>query len=147
MVESTLRAVDANVPVKLVHASRGKVTRAEPISALYEQARVHHVGLFVELEDEMTSYSPGSSKSPDRMDALVWALTELMIGNGFPGITTWHAPTAGLTRSEATAANFAGLNTGFTDMPPGGFPANSPQGRSLAAGGGMVHWTPTRTAK
>jgi phage terminase large subunit-like protein len=60
MVETTLRAVDATVPVKLVHASRGKVTRAEPISALYEQARVHHVGLFVELEDEMTSYEPGS---------------------------------------------------------------------------------------
>ena len=79
MVESTIRAVDANVPIKFVHASRGKITRAEPISALYEQGRVPHVGGFPELEDEMCSYEPGSSKSPDRMDALVWALTELMI--------------------------------------------------------------------
>jgi phage terminase large subunit-like protein len=61
-----------------VHASRGKLTRAEPIAALYEQHRVHHVGSFGALEDQMCDYVPLSSpKSPDRMDALVWALTEL----------------------------------------------------------------------
>ena len=60
-----------------MHASRGKLTRAEPIAALYEQHRVHHVGTFGVLEDQMCDYVPLVSKSPDRMDALVWALTEL----------------------------------------------------------------------
>jgi phage terminase large subunit-like protein len=76
MVGYTIQTVDPNVPVTLVHASRGKATRAEPVSALYEQGRVHHVGSFPELEDQMCSWLPGD-KSPDRMDALVWALTEL----------------------------------------------------------------------
>jgi exo-beta-1,3-glucanase (GH17 family) len=62
---------------KPVHASRGKLTRAEPIAALYEQHRVHHVGVFGTLEDQMCDYVPMASKSPDRMDALVWAITEL----------------------------------------------------------------------
>jgi len=78
MVESTIKAVDRTAPVKLVTASRGKMTRAEPISALYEQGLVHHVGNFPQLEDQMTEYEPLTAKeSPDRMDALVWALTEL----------------------------------------------------------------------
>lgn len=80
MVESTITAADRAVPVKIVHASRGKVQRAEPISALYEQHRVHHVGVFPELEDQMTTWVPESGDSPDRMDALVWALTELGAG-------------------------------------------------------------------
>jgi phage terminase large subunit-like protein len=79
MVEATLRAVDRSVPYKGVHASRGKMVRAEPISAMYEQRRVHHLGAFNELEDEMCGYAPGVSDSPDRMDALVWALTDLMV--------------------------------------------------------------------
>jgi len=79
MVESTIKAVDRSAPVKLVTASRGKQTRAEPISALYEQGLVHHVGNFPVLEDQMTEYDPlTSTVSPDRMDALVWAVTELM---------------------------------------------------------------------
>jgi phage terminase large subunit-like protein len=81
MVEATIRAVDPTAPVKRVHASRGKIARAEPISALYEQGLIHHVGIFPQLEDQMTSYQPleikGSQASPDRMDALVWSLTEL----------------------------------------------------------------------
>lgn len=78
LVECTLRTVDANVPFKKVHATRGKVTRAEPISALYEQGRVHHVGTFADLETQMCDWSPlEDSYSPDRVDALVWALTEL----------------------------------------------------------------------
>lgn len=76
MVEHTIRTVDPNVRVKLVHASRGKYTRAEPISALYEQQRFHHVGMFGELEDQMCTYVPGEN-SPDRMDALVWPAHEL----------------------------------------------------------------------
>lgn len=76
MVESTIRNVDPDVSYRDVHASRGKQIRAEPIAALYEQGRVHHVGTFAALEDELTSWVPGG-QSPNRLDALVWALTEL----------------------------------------------------------------------
>lgn len=79
MIEGTLRNVDGEVSFTKVHASRGKITRAEPIAALYEQGRVHHVGMFLELEDQMTEWEPGLP-SPDRLDALVWALTELSTG-------------------------------------------------------------------
>lgn len=78
MVEAVIRAVDRNVPVSLVHASRGKLIRAEPVSALYEQGRVHHVGRFDELEDQMCTFSADYDRkngSPDRLDALVWGLS------------------------------------------------------------------------
>lgn len=75
MVESVIRN-RGNIPVKKVRASKGKVARAEPIADLYSQGRVHHVGYFSELESQMTTYVAGD-KSPDRLDALVWALTEL----------------------------------------------------------------------
>jgi len=79
MVEATIRAVDGNLPVKMVHASRGKVVRAEPIVALYEQRRISHVGLLPGLEDQLCGWDPTvSGPSPDRLDALVWALTDLM---------------------------------------------------------------------
>jgi phage terminase large subunit-like protein len=77
MVELVLRNVAQNIPVTKVTASRGKRVRAEPISALYEQGRVHHVGGFDLLEDQMCQWIPDSGNSPDRMDALVWALSEL----------------------------------------------------------------------
>lgn len=80
MVAHTLYTVDPNVPLKGVHASRGKQTRAEPVAALYEQGRVFHIALFPELEDQMCSWVPGDALSPDRIDALTWALTELMVG-------------------------------------------------------------------
>jgi len=80
MVEYTIRTVKADVSYKAVHASRGKYTRAEPIAALYEQSKVHHVGSFPELEDQQCQWVPGDP-SPDRLDALVWALTELMLGS------------------------------------------------------------------
>lgn len=86
MVESTIKTADTNVPVKLVTASRGKHIRAEPIAALYEQGRVHHVGVFPELEEQMgmmTTAGYQGSGSPDRLDAKVWALTELMLGDAF----------------------------------------------------------------
>ena len=79
MVEQTIRTVDANVSLKLVHASKGKITRAEPISALFEQRRAHLVGTFPELEDQLCTYRGGSADSPDRLDAMVWTMTELMI--------------------------------------------------------------------
>ncbi len=95
LVESNLRTVDPRIPYKGVTATRGKTTRAEPVAGLYEQGRVHHVGCFSKLEDQMCAWDPSAqvlrsrresvvvsqlrSTSPDRMDALVWALTELMV--------------------------------------------------------------------
>jgi phage terminase large subunit-like protein len=76
MVTKVLRTVDKRIPILPVHASKGKRTRAEPIAALYEQGKVHHVGSFPDLEDELCSWVPDSGMpSPDRLDALVWALT------------------------------------------------------------------------
>jgi phage terminase large subunit-like protein len=81
LVESILRTKDLLAAYKAVHATRGKLLRAEPISGLYEQKRVHHVGSFPELESECCDYNPQSNgKSPDRMDALVWGLTALSDG-------------------------------------------------------------------
>lgn len=79
MVEYTLRTMEQTLPLRGVHASKNKQARAEPISALYEQSRMHHVGAeFAQLEDQLCNWVPGD-KSPDRLDALVWAFTELML--------------------------------------------------------------------
>jgi phage terminase large subunit-like protein len=83
MVAAVLAAEDATVPVLMRRASRGKWLRAEPVAALYEQGRVRHTGRFAALEDEMCDFAPeglSNGRSPDRLDALVWALTELMLG-------------------------------------------------------------------
>jgi predicted phage terminase large subunit-like protein len=85
MIEETLRMVSRGVSFKAVHASRGKVTRAEPVSALYEQRKIHHVGTFTQLEDQLCSFTSDFDRnragySPDRLDALVWALSELLVG-------------------------------------------------------------------
>ena len=87
MVVETLRTVDATLPVRKVHASRGKMQRAEPVSALYEKGRVIHAGEFAELEDELLTWDPGSSWSPGRLDAVVWALTDLMLRK----VARWRA--------------------------------------------------------
>lgn len=81
LVEMVIRTIDPTISYKKVHASRGKAKRAEPIAALYEQGKVHHVGSFPKMEDQMCAYDPEDEHgdSPDRMDALVWALTELML--------------------------------------------------------------------
>ncbi|WP_423141029.1 DNA-packaging protein [Parablastomonas sp. CN1-191] len=84
MVEAVLRAADAALPITLVHASTGKVARAEPVAALYQSGKVRHAGLFAALEDEMCGLMTGGryegpGRSPDRADALVWALTELCL--------------------------------------------------------------------
>ncbi|GEN99705.1 large terminase [Novosphingobium sediminis] len=92
MVGAVLRAANAALPLRLVHASRGKAARAEPVAALYEAGRVRHAGLFARLEDELCGLLPGGTyqgpgRSPDRADACVWALTELMLGrSGEPRI-------------------------------------------------------------
>jgi phage terminase large subunit-like protein len=86
MVAHVIQTIDPKVAYKDVVASRGKVIRAEPIAALYEQNRVHHVGNLNELEDQMTNWVPQDyDGSPDRVDALVWALTELMLGTVVSG--------------------------------------------------------------
>ncbi len=77
MVELTIAQVDPNVPVELVHASRGKSARAEPVAARYEKGKVHHVGTFEKLENELCLWQPGG-ESPNRLDALTWALSSLL---------------------------------------------------------------------
>lgn len=92
MVETILREIDSTVAYRAVHATRGKIARAEPVAALYEQGRVAHLGSFPHLEDQMCNYTGAASggkgqlghslhRSPDRLDALVWALTDLMLGS------------------------------------------------------------------
>jgi phage terminase large subunit-like protein len=103
MVEATLRAVDENVSFRDVHAKRGKLLRAEPISALYEQGRVHHVGAFPQLEDQMTTFA-GGGDSPDRLDALVYCLTELMSASQTTGIIDFYRELVEEDRERAEAA-------------------------------------------
>ncbi len=84
MVEATIRSVSQNVPVRMVSASRGKAVRAEPVVALFEQRRVHLAGHHLGLEDQLCGWDPmGSAASPDRLDALVWAVTDLMLTSAY----------------------------------------------------------------
>ena len=93
MVEAMLRIVDPSVAYRGVHAARGKSVRAEPVAALYEQGRAHHVGAFPALEDQMCGFTgdPAArhAASPDRVDALVWAFAELT-GGGDPAILDYY---------------------------------------------------------
>ena len=93
MVRHTITSVMFNAPITIVHASRGKQARAEPIAALYEQDKISHAGVFPELEGQMCSWEPLSDPpqpSPDRIDAMVWAFTDLMLGNdGKPVFGSW----------------------------------------------------------
>lgn len=104
LVETVIRTVDLNVSYKKVTATRGKLIRAEPVSALYEQGRVHHVGTFSTLEDQMCDFNPiTSTKSPDRMDALVWAITELSDTTGL-GLFSFMSNEAALAEAAKKAA-------------------------------------------
>jgi phage terminase large subunit-like protein len=90
MVEAVMKEIDPAVPVTAVRATRGKWLRAEPVAALYAQGRVRHVGALPELEDELCDFGPdglSNGRSPDRLDALVWAVTALMLeGSGEPRV-------------------------------------------------------------
>ena len=89
MVRAVLAQIDPALPVTTVHATRGKYVRAEPVAVLYEQGRVRHLGAFPELEDELCDFGPGglsTGRSPDRLDALVWALSHLMLGRREPRV-------------------------------------------------------------
>ena len=77
LVETVIHQIDKNVSYAGVWASRGKVTRAEPVQAMYEQHRIHHVGSLPKLEDEMCTWIPKEGKSPNRVDALVWLVAYL----------------------------------------------------------------------
>jgi phage terminase large subunit-like protein len=91
MVETIVRSIDPSVSYRAVHATRGKAMRAEPVAALYEQGRVRHALGLGELEDEMcqmTAQGYGGTGSPDRVDALVWALTDLFLEPA----KRWRAP-------------------------------------------------------
>lgn len=131
MIETIVRYQDANVAYKKITASRGKLTRAEPVSALYEQGRVHHHGMFAKLEDQATTWNPKTDDdSPDRMDAMVWAVTELASGTD-----GW----AGFVRDQGKAAQHDGLVPSL--------PAGTAGGRVDAAGNnhdvcecGSVFW-------
>ncbi len=93
LVAANIRAADPNVPVREVDASRGKAVRAEPVAALYEQGRVRHVGHFAELERQMLLFSRAGYKgrrSPDRVDAAVWALTDLVLRDGSEGMLDYY---------------------------------------------------------
>jgi phage terminase large subunit-like protein len=83
MVEAVLKSQGSNYRIKLVTATKGKYVRAEPVYSLYEQGQIYHVGSFPILESQMVTFNPDKGKSPDRVDALVWGLTELMVKNNF----------------------------------------------------------------
>ena len=115
MVGHTIRTVDKNVPVKLVSASRGKRTRAEPIAALYEQGRVRHARPMTDLDDQLCTWMPDSGQeSPDRMDALVWALTELMLGGGSAKQVAYRGS---LTPPRVVVGDFVLVGEHYIDKP------------------------------
>lgn len=87
IIDDLIHLIDPTVPYRAVHASRGKIVRAEPVAALYEQGRIHHVGMHAALEDELCTFTPTEPKSPGRLDALVWAFTDLMVGAPYMGST------------------------------------------------------------
>lgn len=107
LVGVVLKTMDERLPYESIHASRGKRTRAEPVAALYEQGKVHHVGGFPELEDELCSWVPGEGDSPDRLDALVWAITELMLEGGVGSIQTpkGELPRRAVSQREVSPAS------------------------------------------
>jgi phage terminase large subunit-like protein len=138
LVENTLRVVDDNIAYTAVHATRGKVVRAEPVSALYEQGRIRHMGSFTALEDQMCEFTPdldrskpkrdttdpssvsmgGARSSPDRADALVWAFTELLVEE----IASWGIYEVTRRRAEAiTKERLAAAEAGRpqTEYAPG----------------------------
>lgn len=110
MVELTIRTQGAFVPFKAVRATKGKAVRAEPVSALYEQGRVHHVGSFGKLEDQMCEWDPlASKKSPDRVDAMVWAFYGVGVsGNSDPWLAAVAPPSDEEVRAEIAKENAPG---------------------------------------
>jgi phage terminase large subunit-like protein len=116
LVRNAINAIDPNIKVLEVHSKYGKALRAEPVTLAYEQKRVHHVGYLGDLESQMTSWIPGDGgKSPDRVDALVHALTALLI-----------KPPSGFTGGKITARSAASRR-----IDSGGIPKNRPRGGGI----------------
>ncbi len=108
LIEILLRTVDPNIPYKGVTAAKGKQVRAEPVAALYEQNRVRHVPGLGALEDQMCNWEPGSAEgSPDRVDALVWAVTELMLQTQSTGMIDFMGFHAGQTKAGKSKGDLA----------------------------------------
>jgi phage terminase large subunit-like protein len=128
MVVDTIKTADKSVPVEIVTASRSKRQRAEPVAALYEQGRIHHVGQLAKLEDELISWTPESGWSPGRMDALVWAISWLNLAGGQLD-TLWQR------ELDASPTVVAG---GWADVPGEGCP-QSDDGRHFWNDGFCVH--------
>lgn len=111
MVEHTIRAISPNTPYRAVRATRSKLIRAEPVAALYERGKIYHVGEFSQLEDQMCSFTTGFDRkaagySPDRVDALVWAFTDL-----FPELAASRGDDD--DREDETAWNSRNSTTGY----------------------------------
>jgi phage terminase large subunit-like protein len=146
MVEATLRAVDPSIAFKAVTASRGKVLRAEPISAFYEQSRVHHVGIFAELEDQMCGFASDFDRatagySPDRVDALCFALSELLVGEtcqGWVDFYTSFAANKGANTPPDPAGPPAPTITLRSPAPYMNYAPNTGK-RYTADAGGLIH--------
>jgi phage terminase large subunit-like protein len=122
MVEHTIRMVDPNIKVICVHATRGKAVRAEPVSAIYEQKRAHHIGTFKELEEQQCNFNAngeyGLHGSPDRMDALVWAATELLVlGISFAGVVEFYRQQSVALREAKAFPPGVALPPKTTDAP------------------------------
>lgn len=125
--EDGLRTADF-VPLKAVHATRGKIVRAEPVSQLYEQKKIHHVGYFPELEDQMCEYTPDGTMgySPDRMDAMVWGFTELLVGSiAHEGLMDYYRQENEAIKGRLKGEDTYALNTSskVALLPP---PVNTP---------------------
>jgi hypothetical protein len=118
-METVVHTVRPGVPFSTVRATVGKKLRAEPASAAYEQGRVHHVGRFDELEQQMQTWTPDSKWSPDRLDALVWGLTELGLvgGQGDAFLAAWgkELEERGEQATPRELAHLPGINE---DLPP-----------------------------
>lgn len=121
MVEHTIHSVNNSIPCHSVRATRGKALRAEPVAALYEQGKVHHVGYFPELEEQMSEWTPEDSKSPDRLDALVHAVTFLMgvpMRSGIqPNFSSWSNSSVGRP-PVFSSGGFSGFGGGGMERPP-----------------------------
>lgn len=140
MVEATIRMIDPNIPFKAIHATKGKFLRAEPVAALDAQGMVHHVGTFGKMEDQMCAFTPDFERdkgnSPDRMDARVYAITELKVENDFTGMIEFTGQVAAVEAEKKIKANAPPDQNGFIAMipPPGVSTAYGARGAKYSVG-------------
>ena len=146
MVRFVIRAADPHAPVRVISASRGKAQRAEPVSALYERGIVHHVGRFAVLEDQLCAFTTQGYRgegSPDRADALVWALTDLMLGQAEGwGVFEYYRQEAAATKADRRSVTTIPAKTVKLRAPDGVSTVHGSSGRSyLVDAAGVVEVT------